>query len=145
MSEILKSVSRKHLPFVQIRGSGTHNMGSSQRPNNFTALQSESQVALVYEMSSSRPGTSDSYHQDAPKQTNSDTNDVKPMNDTVTLDAQRATSDADKENAKEVQWVSGINLWILMAPICFTFFLVMLDISIIATVSNPGISVRRAQ
>lgn len=145
MSEILKSVSRKHLPFVQIRGSGTHNMGSSQRPNNFARLQSESQVALVYEMSSSRPGTSDSYQQDAPKQTNTDINDVKQTNDNITPDAQREPSDAEKEDAKEVQWVSGINLWILMAPICFTFFLVMLDISIIATVSNPGISVGRAQ
>lgn len=141
MSEILKSVSRKHLPFVQIRGSGTHNMGSSQRPNNFTRLQSESQVALVYEMSSSRPGTSDSYQQDAPKQTNTDINDVKPTNDTITPDAQRDPSKAEKEDAKEVQWVSGTKLWILMAPICLTFFLVMLDISIIATVSNPGISV----
>jgi hypothetical protein len=39
-----------------------------------------------------------------------------------------------EEPTKETQWVSGLKLWLLMTPLCFTFFLVLLDISIIATV-----------
>jgi len=38
--------------------------------------------------------------------------------------------------AKETEWVSGLKLWILMLPLCCTFFLIMLDVSIIATVSR---------
>jgi hypothetical protein len=32
-----------------------------------------------------------------------------------------------------------VKLWLLMTPLCFTFFLVLLDISIIATVGPPPI------
>ena len=37
---------------------------------------------------------------------------------------------------KETEWISGLKLWILMLPLCCTFLLIMLDISIIATVSK---------
>jgi hypothetical protein len=46
-------------------------------------------------------------------------------------------SDFEHEQpVKETEWISGLALWILMLPLCCTFFLVMLDISIIATVSK---------
>jgi len=51
-------------------------------------------------------------------------------------DVQRTMSDFDKEPVKETEWVSGLALWILMLPLCCTFFLILLDISIIATVGN---------
>jgi hypothetical protein len=47
-----------------------------------------------------------------------------------------AISDAAKTDPSvEVQWLSGLKLWLVMMPLCFAFFLVLLDISIIATVS----------
>ena len=54
----------------------------------------------------------------------------------VSTDADRAMSDADKKDPSiEVEWLSGLRLWLVMMPLCFAFFLVLLDISIIATVS----------
>lgn len=135
MSDVLKSAKRKSLSLLQIRPHGTHSMPFSRQPIDRSTLQSESQVALVYEMETSRPGTSDTNHHDEPWQTNTDVYESKTTNDTITPEVQRATSDADKD-VKKVEWVTGLKLWILMAPLCFTFFLVLLDISIIATVSG---------
>jgi len=60
-------------------------------------------------------------------------------------EVQRAMSDFDKEDqtVKETEWVSGLALWILMLPLCCTFFLILLDVSIIATVSNALSSLKR--
>lgn len=56
----------------------------------------------------------------------------------VSTDADRAMSDAEKKDSSiEVEWLSGLRLWLVMMPLCFAFFLVLLDISIIATVSLP--------
>ncbi|KAM0708905.1 hypothetical protein Q7P35_002941 [Cladosporium inversicolor] len=52
----------------------------------------------------------------------------------VATDAERTMSDAEKKDASpEVEWLSGLRLWLVMMPLCFAFFLVLLDISIIAT------------
>jgi hypothetical protein len=40
---------------------------------------------------------------------------------------------------KEAEWVSGLQLWILMLPLSCVFFLILLDTSIIATVSKDHI------
>lgn len=57
----------------------------------------------------------------------------------VATDAERNVSDATerKDPSPEVEWLSGLRLWLVMMPLCFAFFLVLLDISIIATVSLP--------
>lgn len=53
----------------------------------------------------------------------------------VATDAERTISDAENKDASpEVEWLSGLKLWLVMMPLCFAFFLVLLDISIIATV-----------
>lgn len=55
-------------------------------------------------------------------------------------EVKRAMSDFEQDQpVKETEWVSGIQLWILMLPLCCTFFLILLDISIIATVSNLSV------
>jgi len=61
-------------------------------------------------------------------------------NKTVATDAERTVSDATekKDPSPEVEWLSGLRLWLVMMPLCFAFFLVLLDISIIATVSLPN-------
>jgi len=62
----------------------------------------------------------------------------------VATDAERAVSDAaSKDPSEGVQWLSGLKLWLVMMPLCFAFFLVLLDLSIIATVSfmNKPISI----
>jgi len=57
----------------------------------------------------------------------------------VATDADRAISDVGKvDPSTEAQWLSGLRLWLVMMPLCFAFFLVLLDISIIATVSFPN-------
>jgi hypothetical protein len=57
----------------------------------------------------------------------------------VATDAERAISDAEKKDSSpEIEWLSGVKLWLVMMPLCFAFFLVLLDISIIATVSLPN-------
>lgn len=85
-------------------------------------------------MASSRPASPHHEQQHPPALDQSLAYDEKPDNKDVTTDAQRAVSDADKEEpAKEVQYVTGLKLWLLMMPLCFTFFLVLLDVSIIAT------------
>lgn len=68
--------------------------------------------------------------------TASDAVSPKTADNVVTSD-QQAMSDSsnDLAPAKE-EWVTGIKLWLLMTPLCFTFFLVLLDVSIIATVST---------
>lgn len=73
--------------------------------------------------------------------TASDSNSPKTADNVVTSDQQaKSDSSNDQAPAKE-EWVTGIKLWLLMTPLCFTFFLVLLDVSIIATVSNnPGFS-----
>ena len=59
----------------------------------------------------------------------------------VATDADRAMSDAEKKDPSiEVEWLSGLRLWLVMMPLCFAFFLVLLDISIIATVSVPDLT-----
>ena len=56
---------------------------------------------------------------------------------TVAPEVQRTMSDFEHDQpTKETEWISGLKLWILMLPLCCTFFLIMLDISIIATVSK---------
>lgn len=48
-------------------------------------------------------------------------------------------SDAEKKDSSiEVEWLSGLRLWLVMMPLCLVFFLVLLDISIIATVGLPN-------
>lgn len=60
---------------------------------------------------------------------------------TVVTDADHAMSDAEKKDPSiEVEWLSGLRLWLVMMPLCFAFFLVLLDISIIATVSLPDLT-----
>lgn len=84
-------------------------------------------------MVSSRPASPERL---PPTQSRDETPDSSTDNKSAVIDTQRATSDAEKvDPSKEVQWVTGLKLWILMTPLCFTFFLVLLDISIIATVS----------
>jgi hypothetical protein len=96
-------------------------------------------------MASSEPASPDhetySDHEKHPSPSRSlDIQESKIDNKSAVPDAQRATSDAVKEEpTKETQWVSGVKLWLLMTPLCFTFFLVLLDISIIATVGPPPI------
>lgn len=51
----------------------------------------------------------------------------------------------EKKHDDEDRWISGMQLWLLMMPLCFTFFLVLLDISIIATVSILGCLSRTTQ
>jgi hypothetical protein len=75
-------------------------------------------------------------HPSSPSRSLDNVQDTKIDNSPVVADAQNATSDATKvQPSKETEWVSGLKLWLLMTPLCFTFFLVLLDISIIATVS----------
>jgi len=63
----------------------------------------------------------------------------------VATDAERTMSDAEKKDASpEVEWLSGLRLWLVMMPLCFAFFLVLLDISIIATVSLPSQTYRKS-
>jgi hypothetical protein len=96
-------------------------------------------------MASSEPASPDhenySDHEKHPSPSRSLDNvqDTKIDNKSVVADAQNATSDATMvEPSKETEWVSGLKLWLLMTPLCFTFFLVLLDISIIATVGLLG-------
>ena len=57
----------------------------------------------------------------------------------VSTDADRAMSDAEKKDpSTEVEWLSGLKLWLVIMPLCLVFFLVLLDISIISTVSLPA-------
>lgn len=87
-------------------------------------------------MASSRPASP--HHEQRPHSPASQhqalSQDEKTDDKNALSDAQRAVSDAEKEDiAKAPQYVTGLKLWILMMPLCFTFFLVLLDISIIAT------------
>jgi len=62
------------------------------------------------------------------------TADSKTNISTVAPEVQRTMSVFEHDQpAKETEWVSGLKLWILMLPLCCTFFLIMLDVSIIAT------------
>jgi hypothetical protein len=86
-------------------------------------------------MATSRPTSPG--HQQHPPALQDQGHGLGPKTDdkSAVSDARRTTSDAEKEDLSiPVQWVSGLKLWILMMPLCFTFFLVLLDISIIATV-----------
>ena len=63
--------------------------------------------------------------------------DSKTNISTVAPEVQRTMSDFEHDQpTKETEWISGLKLWILMLPLCCTFFLIMLYISIIATVSK---------
>jgi hypothetical protein len=63
--------------------------------------------------------------------------DSKTNISTVTPEVQRAMSDSKHDHPiKEAEWVSGLQLWILMLPLSCVFFLILLDTSIIATVSQ---------
>jgi hypothetical protein len=71
-----------------------------------------------------------------PEKPRGDAQATKSSEKSVAADAERAISDAAKTDPSvEVQWLSGLKLWLVMMPLCFAFFLVLLDISIIATVS----------
>ena len=78
----------------------------------------------------------------SPDQHNSpaeDFGDGKVATTGVATDADRAMSDAEKKDSSiEVEWLSGLRLWLVMMPLCLVFFLVLLDISIIATVGLPN-------
>ena len=86
-------------------------------------------------MASSRPASPHHEQQHPPaSQDQSLAYDEKADSKDATADAQRAVSEIEKEApANEVQYVTGLKLWLLMMPLCFTFFLVLLDVSIIAT------------
>jgi hypothetical protein len=68
------------------------------------------------------------------------TADSKTNISTVTPEVQRAMSESEHDHpVKEAEWVSGLQLWILMLPLSCVFFLILLDTSIIATVSKDHI------
>lgn len=63
--------------------------------------------------------------------------DSKTNINTVAPEVPRAMSDTEHDHpVKETEWVSGLQLWLLMLPLSCVFFLILLDTSIIATVSQ---------
>jgi hypothetical protein len=82
---------------------------------------------------SSPPGPPDSDQHPPPVVTA----DSKTNISTVAPEVPRAMSDSEHDHpVKETEWVSGLQLWILMLPLSCVFFLILLDTSIIATVSK---------
>jgi len=87
-------------------------------------------------MASSPRSESLDQHNSDPEKHQSDSEVTNAGHKSSATDAERAVSDAEKKAPSEqIQWLSGLKLWLVMMPLCFAFFLVLLDISIIATVS----------
>ena len=92
-------------------------------------------------MASPRAASPDQYS--SPTEDSGDGKVANSADKTVVTDADRAMSDAEKKDpSDEVEWLSGLKLWLVIMPLCLVFFLVLLDVSIISTVSllNPHVS-----